>query len=654
MEKKTRLHWRFIFALSFLCLYDLVSAQQDAVILGKTDDGGAPVITFSYKNNPFTLETIYYDAIIDSASGVFALRVRLKQPVVVFAHYKEAIFKIYLTGGDTIRMRFNGERPAETVVFEGEGAAQNTCLTRSAAQDKDWTDEANVLDSLQNYSAVDYEQYIERRYQLKKNFFLQYPAPEKAKFTASFSAYIYADVEYWRAYSLMLYYQKFGLNNTDPKRRIPADYFDFLKQINPVKTEALNNDCYLRFLDQWLLYREEKETGSLPPMETALIQRKNKIVRYATASIPLQMAKTPQTPEDATGFLNAGEKTEFLNVRTAEMYPYKYNKATYYDQFYKIKTDAGVVGWVPFFGVGFSEETITETVTQDRVCFDSLSPACGFERFIPKDKKTLYFLLAKNLLLPFATASEQEMDEAVQRFSQYKTPYPEYESVLKETARLTLEGRDAGKSHLIIPDFCSMELFELNPVWTEALFKTQARAFGGSGQSPPLNDVGLQTQNQAFDPAATLVSKQPANFQGLKMNDPAPAFAAKDANGHEIALADFAGKVIYLDFWASWCGPCKEHIKYTQRLFNEKYKGKNAVFIYCSIDKNETDWKLFLKENNLSGISCRDGDGGAVQEKYSVKRLPTYFLIDKAGKIQLNSILQGEVSLENALDALLQ
>ncbi|MGB1243547.1 MAG: redoxin family protein [Chitinophagales bacterium] len=87
----------------------------------------------------------------------------------------------------------------------------------------------------------------------------------------------------------------------------------------------------------------------------------------------------------------------------------------------------------------------------------------------------------------------------------------------------------------------------------------------------------------------------------LEAGSTAPDFKVMSIDGEEVALSDFKGKVVYLDFWASWCGPCKQQIPHAKKL-KEKFKGKDVVFLYLSTDKDEKRWRDLVEAKQLTGV----------------------------------------------------
>jgi peroxiredoxin len=134
----------------------------------------------------------------------------------------------------------------------------------------------------------------------------------------------------------------------------------------------------------------------------------------------------------------------------------------------------------------------------------------------------------------------------------------------------------------------------------------------------------------------------------------APDFTQNDVNGKPVRLSSFKGKYVLLDFWASWCGPCRQENPNVVRTFN-KYKGKNFTVLGVSLDKESgrEAWLAAIKNDGLTWTQVSDLKfwNNMVAALYGVQSIPQNFLIDPQGKIVAKD-LRGD-DLDNKLEELL-
>ena len=119
-------------------------------------------------------------------------------------------------------------------------------------------------------------------------------------------------------------------------------------------------------------------------------------------------------------------------------------------------------------------------------------------------------------------------------------------------------------------------------------------------------------------------------------NMPAPDFTYTTIEGKQLALSSLHGKFVYIDLWATWCGPCKREIPFLMKL-EEQYKGKNIAFISLSVDKqaDADKWRNYVTGNKLMGYQVMaDSDFKSdFIKKMNVALIPRFILIDPAGKV---------------------
>ena len=129
----------------------------------------------------------------------------------------------------------------------------------------------------------------------------------------------------------------------------------------------------------------------------------------------------------------------------------------------------------------------------------------------------------------------------------------------------------------------------------------------------------------------TLLGRQLA----VRVNRPAPAFTLLDNTGRKVSLADLRGKVVYLDFWGTWCAPCMQEMPASIEL-KKKMEGRDVAFVFISVNDTEAKWQKVLAAQHLTSansVHLRSPEHDDVASRYQVQGYPTYWLIGRDGRI---------------------
>jgi thiol-disulfide isomerase/thioredoxin len=127
---------------------------------------------------------------------------------------------------------------------------------------------------------------------------------------------------------------------------------------------------------------------------------------------------------------------------------------------------------------------------------------------------------------------------------------------------------------------------------------------------------------------ASLLLLSVVSFSQNNTSGKVPEITLKDTSGKTVKLSSLQGKVVLIDFWASWCGPCRRANKHLKELYN-KYKDQGLEILSISVDDNKKDWKTAIKEDKTKWVHVIDDMNYA--NAWRIQYIPTTFLVDKQG-----------------------
>ena len=432
------------------------------------------------------------------------------------------------------------------------------------------------------------------------------------------------------------------------RRVVPPDYYDFLREIPLVDEEAIGVQEYRRFVENALdldvksykptrLSDKYKLSGlGLSPAILAQLDsmyEANRVPRLSEMIdlAGLGLAESAQSQLDSMYqmFLNqfddgmrASEKAAWLGfelspAEQAQLDAYEGHCVAYNmedtDTTMIDTTGGRLTFYMPVEKLNEWYDYLQDRPLSARVDMSSLelSPAVRAQldsmyqnRFQNRQlfKPSQRVDLAALNLSP-AVQSQLDSILAGRSFSPFRGTVERY-----DLAKQKLEGR-------VLYWFLAGELKNGIKRGFEAYVDTRWQSFEESNPFPEYTEA-LQAEQ------SKLLTLQPGQ--------PAPDFTLHDPDGQPVSLSQFKGKVVLMDFWASWCGPCIGDLE-TLRKIKEQVAAQPVVFLNVSLDENEGAWKQAIAKHQIQGVHVRSD--GQVTQAYNVSAIPRYYLVDSQGLI---------------------
>jgi peroxiredoxin len=205
------------------------------------------------------------------------------------------------------------------------------------------------------------------------------------------------------------------------------------------------------------------------------------------------------------------------------------------------------------------------------------------------------------------------------------------------------EKKDTKKIEEIQQNFAKADQERLGTIrkWIPEMGTSLVALFTANNFLTPENDLEvlkkLAEQYDQVQPTPTLAKGfigQIKRVAGLAVGEVAPDFTLNSPEGKPVALSSLRGKFVLIDFWASWCGPCRMENPNVVRMY-DKFKDKGFDIFGVSLDDNEKAWKTAIERDKLKwlhGSELKKWNSGVAQA-YGVNAIPATFLLDKDGKI---------------------
>ena len=191
------------------------------------------------------------------------------------------------------------------------------------------------------------------------------------------------------------------------------------------------------------------------------------------------------------------------------------------------------------------------------------------------------------------------------------------------------------KNKSVIEQLSYMAKHIKTPVILEDITHDLAMHYLEATEGKPLGEIKVfydrNVKNESYREELAKAEKMWSKFsKGAEVMS--SDYKYQDITGKMVSLDDLKGKYIFIDVWATWCGPCKAELPALKEL-EKKFEGKNIYFVSISIDANKAAWIKMVQEDQLGGIQLHGGSKAQILKDYMIKGIPRFILLDKEGKV---------------------
>jgi len=268
-----------------------------------------------------------------------------------------------------------------------------------------------------------------------------------------------------------------------------------------------------------------------------------------------------------------------------------------------------------------------ELTTNERVDIDSTEINDGKFSFIGKIESpylhTLFFNNTKDKIHFFLDNSEIQISGNIQDIENSKITGSSEDSLFHSYDLDDIFDRKKGMEIMLnYPDYCFSAFAAYYQFQIHNIHKDTMDMIMKDFKDPVKKSVYYEHLNNLY-----------SRLKKVAISQPAPTFSLPDTSGNIVKLDDFKGKYVLIDFWASWCAPCRAANPKLIEVYKQ-FSEKNFTIVGISVDKNEELWKKAIESDKLPWINVSNLKGwGTVSENYGVEAIPQNFLLDTNGII---------------------
>ena len=654
-----KLYLSILVALLSTASVGLAQAPRAATITGKIHNPPTREIEFRYTSSLSPTRSEHLVA-LDSENR-FALTFPVPRGALVIGRYKDpqppkwrwlegvrsfvfgprAQLILFVEPGDSLHIEMKEGRFSSSLEFSGQGADNNRFIAEILP---------DYLGYRPDYEGLELKDFIRQAEQRRQDEF-EWLAKGREKYalSAGFIDYATARFNYEWAKGMISYPTDYRLANGRDNRDITPEYYDFLQDIPLVDEKAIGTSEYRTFLTRTLDWELDKEWHK--PLTLSEM--------YDFSG--LELSDSAQTQLDSL-YEREGRKPSLSKVVNLSALGLSDSEQTHLDSLYANRRSLRLSERFDLSKFDLSEAAIARIDS----FYERSDKSFVFARSSEYDSPSIDTLGTK---VVFRLPTEEEVEGTGER-----VPLSELldwsELSLSAAAVVRLDSLYEHRRSLKLSEKLDLSEFGLSAAAQAQLDSIYAApwmrriSFGGK-----LYDLAKQKLDgrvlhwflagelvNGFERGHTafaLIHERWEEFKEtnpypeyneaieaaltkalvLQPGQPAPDFTLDDLDGQPVSLNQFKGKAIFIDFWASWCGPCIVDLPYIQKI-KEETAEQAVVFLNISLDDDEEAWREAVAKHEIKGVHLRAAGWGAdVAKAYSIRSLPSYYLVDAQGRI---------------------
>ena len=637
----------------------LAQAPRAATITGKIHNPPAREIEFGYRSSLSPTESEHLVE-LDSENR-FALTFPVPRGTLVMGSYKDpqppkrrwleglrsfvfgprAQLILFVEPGDSLHIEMNEGRFSSSLEFSGQGADNNRFIAEILP---------DYLNYRPDYEGLELEDFMRQADQRRQDEFgWLAEGREKYELSTGFIDYATARFNYEWAKQMISYPTDYRFANGRDNRDITSEYYDFLQDIPLVDENAIGTSEYRTFLTRtldWELDKERFKPSTLSEMydfsglelsdadQTHLDSLYEKEGRRPSLSKMVNLSALGLSDSEQTHLdslyanrrsLRLSERFDLSKFELADAAiaqldsfyersdkSYGFARSSEYDS-----PSIDTLGTRVVFHLPMAEElerTGERVPLSELLDWSALSlSAAALSRLdsLYEHRRTLKLSEKLDLSEFGLSAADQAQLDSI-----YAGPWMRrisFGGKRYELAKQKLDGR-------VLYWFLARDLvngFERGHT-DFALVHERWEEFKETNPYPEYNE--------AIEAALTKALV-------LQPGQPAPDFTLDDLDGQPVSLSQFKGKAIFIDFWASWCGPCIVDLPDLRKIKAEMAE-QPVVFLNISLDDEEEAWRKAVAKHEIKGVHLRAAGWSAdVAKAYSISSLPSYYVVDAQGRI---------------------